>query len=113
MDINVVISVDSNLGIKLDKFLDVITDVVNTGAIKNKQMDITDTVKEDVTEKVENEKKETSVSKDDIIGVLQALARKCGKSAAIELLRKYGATKVSGLKEENYEALVDEAERVL
>ncbi|MDO4302260.1 MAG: hypothetical protein Q4D26_12860 [Clostridia bacterium] len=112
MDINVVISLDKVLSDKLDKLIYLFSSgsesavhIENTSVQKSKDEEEVN-MSDNSTLQEESDK----YSRDDVIEALQKLAKKKGKSAAGELLTKYGASKVSELKEEDYNALIKDME---
>lgn len=124
MDINLIIRLDENFSKKVDKLLDLLSIIAEKKTNKNSENEPDTAVtkvaigEDDAVEAkpetvAKSEQVEKKASKDDVIKALQALAKKSGKAAAGELLNKYGATKVSELGEDNYDSLVEDAERMI
>jgi hypothetical protein len=132
MDVNVRVTVDNAVLERLDKLIEVLgkcsvkpefvtletmvddtipeeatvpSDVAEENATTGNIQETTVTVKENT---------EPKATKDDVIIALQALAKKkSDKSASKSLLERFGATKVSGLKAEDYDAIIKAAEEMM
>ena len=130
MDINLIIRLDENFSKKVDKLLDLLsiitekktnkssenepdTAVTKVAIVEDDAIEVNNLTEAKPETVAKSEPVKKKASKDDVIKALQALAKKSGKAAAGELLNKYGATKVSELDEDNYDSLVEDAERMI
>lgn len=129
MDINVRVTVDNAVLCRLDKLIEVLgncitqsvgsTPKVANAAKPEKSIEKAETAKssgEETAEKAEALAADESVtySKDDVVMILQSLAKKKGdKSVSKTLLEQFGASKVSDLKTEDYGAIIIAAEEMM
>lgn len=132
MEIKLVVSLDNELSRIADKLLEAITSLSNTNRTSHNTRN-TFIISEKAKTKEETEfeaattweptdadanaddkpTENQNIKVDEVIQALQKLAKAKGKTAAKELLTKYGAAKVSELKEDNYSGLIDEIGEVI
>lgn len=129
MDINVKVTVDDAVLCRLDKLIEVLGNCITqpvgstpkgaNAAKPEKSIEKAETAKspgEETAEKAEASDTDESVtySKDDVVMILQSLAKKKGdKSVSKTLLEQFGASKVSDLKTEDYGAIIIAAEEMM
>ncbi len=129
MDINVKVTVDNAVLCRLDKLIEVLGNCITqsvgstpkaaNAAKLEKSVEKAETANspgEETAEKAEASATDESVtySKDDVVMMLQSLAKKKGdKSVSKTLLEQFGATKVSDLKTEDYGAIIIAAEEMM
>lgn len=136
MDVNVRVTVDNAVLERLDKLIEVLGKCSVKPEFVTLETMVDDTIPEEaampsdaaeenaVTGNVQEDVEEATVTakgkaepkatKDDVIIALQALAKKkSDKSASKSLLERFGATKVSELKAEDYDAIIKAAEEMM
>ena len=125
INVNVVVSLNEVLLDRIDKLIYLFSPVTEGSKFVVKQsvkeetnVETADNVVEEhsIDKSVvaaEAKKDTTKHNKDDVIKVLQTLARSKGKQTVKEILSKYDATKVPELKEDYYASVIKEAEEMI
>lgn len=127
INVNVVVSLNEVLLDRIDKLIYLFSPVTEGSKFVVKQSVKAETnveTADNVVEEHSIDKSEEVVSaeakkdtkkhnKDDVIKVLQTLARSKGKQTVKEILSKYDATKVPELKEDYYASVIKEAEEMI
>lgn len=129
INVNVVVSLNEVLLDRIDKLIYLFSPVVEGSKCVVKQSIKTETNVEPADKVVEEnsigidksgevasveaKKDTTKYNKDDVIKTLQNLASSKSKQAVKEILLKYGASRVPELKEDDYDAVIKEAEEMI